>query len=41
MITGINESRKLTKHMSCKCNCTFDGRKCNSNPKWNNDKSQF
>ena len=30
MITGINESRTLTKHISCKCNCRFDGRKCNS-----------
>ena len=27
MITGINESRTLTKHISCK----FDGRKCNLN----------
>ena len=30
IITGINESRTLTKHISCKCNCRFDGRKCNS-----------
>ena len=29
MITGINESRTLTKHVSCKCTCKFDGRKCN------------
>ena len=21
MITGINESKKLTKHISCKCTC--------------------
>ena len=21
----------LTKHISCKCECKFDGRKCNSN----------
>ena len=35
MITGINESKTLTKHVSCKCKCKFDGRKCNSNQKWN------
>ena len=28
MITGISESRTLTKHMSCKCECNFDGKKC-------------
>ena len=30
MITGINESKTLTKHASCECKCRFDGRKCNS-----------
>ena len=30
MITGINESKILTKHISCKCKCKFDDRKCNS-----------
>ena len=30
MITGINESKILTKFVSCKCKCKFDGRKCNS-----------
>ena len=38
MITGINESKTLTKHISCECKCKFDGRKCNSNQKSNNDK---
>ena len=38
MITGINESKTLTKHISCECKCKFDGRKCNSNQKWNNNK---
>ena len=38
MITGINESKTLTKHISCECKCKFDGRKYNSNPKWNNNK---
>ena len=38
MITGINESKTLTKHISCKCKCKLDGTKCNSNQRWNNDK---
>ena len=38
MLTGINESKILTKHISCKCKCKFNGRKCNSNQKFNNDK---
>ena len=24
MITGINESKTLTKHISCECKCIFD-----------------
>ena len=38
MITGINESKTLTNHISCKCKCKFDGRKCYSEQWWNNDK---
>ena len=38
MITGINKSKTLTKHISCECKCRFDGRKCNSDQRWNNDK---
>ena len=38
MITGINESKTLTKHISCQSKCKLDGRKCNSNQKCNNDK---
>ena len=34
----INESKTIAKHTSCKCNCKFDGIKCNSNQKWNNNK---
>ena len=26
MITGINESKILTRHISCKCECKFHGR---------------
>ena len=31
IITGINESKTLTKYISCECKCKFDGTKCNSN----------
>ena len=27
MITGINGSKALTKHVSCECKCKFDCRK--------------
>ena len=30
--------KTLAKHVSYKCNCKFDGRKCNSDQRWNNDK---
>ena len=40
MIKEINESKALIKHLSCKCKCRFDGRKCNSDQWWNNDKFQ-
>ena len=36
MTTGINELKTLTKHISCKCKCRFDERKCNSDQWWNN-----
>ena len=35
MISRINELKTLTKHISCECKYKFDGRKCNSNQKWN------
>ena len=38
MITRINESKTLAKHISCECKYKIDGRKCNSNKWWNNDK---
>ena len=38
MITGVNESKTLTKHISCECKCKFDGRKCYSGQWWKNDK---
>ena len=33
IITGVNESKILTKHIP-ECKCKFDGRKCNSYQKW-------
>ena len=38
MVTGINESKTLTKHISCECKCKFDETKCESNQWWNNNK---
>ena len=38
MIRGINESKTLTKHISCESKRKFHGRKCNSNQWWNNEK---
>ena len=38
MIARINKSKTLTKHISSKYKCKFDGIKCNSKQKWNNNK---
>ena len=38
MISEINKSKTLTEHVPCECKYKSDGRKCNSNQKWNNDK---
>ena len=38
MIRRINESKILTKRVSCKCKCKFDNKKCNLNQKQNDDK---
>ena len=38
MITEINESKILTKHISCECKCKLDEIKCNSSQWWNNGK---
>ena len=29
--------KPLTKHISWECKCKIDGRKCNSDQKWNKD----
>ena len=38
MITGINKSKTWAKHISCKCKCKFDWRKCVSDHWWSNNK---
>ena len=38
MLTGLNELKILKKHIYCKCKCKCDGRICNSNQNWNNNK---
>ena len=38
MITGIYELKTLTRHISCKFKCKFDGKKCNSNQWCNTNK---
>ena len=40
MFIEINESKTLTRYVSCKCKYKLDGSKCNPNQKWNNDKCQ-
>ena len=39
LITGINKSKTLIKHISLKCECKFDG-KCTSYQKWSIHKCQ-
>ena len=42
MITGINTSETLTKHVSYKCKCKLYGRKSgNSNQNWNKNKCWY
>ena len=38
MITGRNESKTFTMHISCECKCKFNGKRCNSDQWRNNDK---
>ena len=41
MIIVIDMPKILTKHISCKYKCNFDGRKCNWNQKWNKDEHGY
>ena len=38
MIRKINQSKTLTNNISFECKCRFDGKKCNSNQRWNKNK---
>ena len=38
MITGINKLKIFANYVSCKYKYKFDGKKCNSNQKSNNNK---
>ena len=35
MITGINKSKIVAKHILCDCKCKFDDIQFNSTEKWN------
>ena len=37
MITGINQSKAITKHISYECKCRFHGKKFNQDQWWNNN----
>ena len=41
MVTETNGSKRLTKDISCECECEIDAWKYNSNHRWNNDKCWF
>ena len=41
MITGINELKTFTKHISCESKFKFGCGKCNSNQIWNNNKCWY
>lgn len=38
MMARISNLKISTKHVSCKCKYKFDGKICNSNQRWNNNK---
>ena len=40
LITRINETKTLVKHISCDCKCKFNSTTFNSNQNWNNDACQ-
>ena len=41
MVIGKNESKILTKDISCEFKCRFDGKKSNSDQWWNNNKCRY
>ena len=40
MITNKNETKIMTKHISCDCKCKCNSTICNSEQKWNNKTCQ-
>ena len=40
MITKKNETKAMTKYISCDCKCKFNSTKCNLKQKWNNKTCQ-
>ena len=40
MITNKNETKTISKHISCDCKCKFNSTACNLNQKWNNKTCQ-
>ena len=40
MITNKNETKTISKHISCDCKCKFKSTACNLNQKWNNKTCQ-
>ena len=37
MIANKNQTKTMTKHISCDCKCKFNSTTCNSSQKWNNE----
>ena len=41
MVTRINKSKRLAKHISCESKWKLNDKKCNLNQRWNNNKCLF
>ena len=38
LLSGTNETRRIEKHVTCKCKCRFNCSVCNNKQRWNDDK---
>ena len=38
LVSGINETRRMEWHKTCKCKCRFNSSACNNKQRWNDDK---
>ena len=38
LVSGINETRRVEWHKTCKCKCRFNSSACNNKQRWNDDK---